>query len=260
MSAQQATTEIKADHTRGKRGWQGAVMKVFGAHDHVVTILGTKRVAPHMLRISMNSKTLLEDLPLGATSWVRFWVPDGNGGEHQRGYTLIDTDLTSGDFSCDFVLHSPAGPASTWAKNVRPGDQVEVMAMGSKPFEVSTEQVDGYLLIGDSASLPAINQILEVVPKTERVEVLLEQHCEEDLDLNVTKHEGATVRWVPRTGPDSLADAIDDRDWSRWRVWYAPEAESTKRIRVRLKAVGVPKKSIEGRAYWAEGRAMGNGR
>ncbi|PRC61324.1 hypothetical protein C6A85_10040, partial [Mycobacterium sp. ITM-2017-0098] len=80
------------------------------------------------------------------------------------------------------VLHEPAGPASTWARNVEAGETISVMSMGSRGFSIAEDPRDrpaGYLLIGDPASTPAINSILAVVPHDIPIEVYLE-HRDDD--------------------------------------------------------------------------------
>ena len=66
------------------------------------------------------------------------------------------------------------------------------------------------------------------------------------------------VHWVPRTGPESLAAAIAQRDWSDWFAWVVPEIASLKHLRTRLRNdFGFPKSETYVQAYWIEGRAMG---
>ncbi len=267
MSAKQATASSStpevstAEHKRGKRGWEGAMMRSFGAVDHLVTVTGTEQMAPHIVRVSMCSETLLGELPIGPTNWVRFWFPDETGFEHQRAYTLIDANPETGDFSCDFVIHAPAGPAASWAQRVGPGDQVEATAMGSQPFEVSVDTPAGYLLAGDTASLPAINQILSTVPGHIPVEVYLEQHDSADLELPIVDHPKSSIHWVRRDGVHSMFAAIENRDWSNWYAWMASEAGSLKALRSGLAdRFGFPKSALYGRAYWSEGKAMGKDR
>ena len=237
------------------------MMRSFGAVDHLVTVRKTEFVAPHVVRVSMHSQTLLDELPIGPTNWARFWFPDESGFEHQRGYTLVEPDPQTGDFSCDFVIHDPAGPASKWAARAKPGDRLEAMVMGSQPFEVSVDTPAGYLLVGDSASLPAVNQILKVIPEHVPVEVYLEQHDSSDALLRITEHPRASVHWIPREEVRSLAQTIESRDWSDWYAWMAPETGSLRALRTRLtERFGFPKSAQYGRAYWSEGKAMGKDR
>src|SRR5690606_20194827 len=67
--------------------------------------------------------------------------------------------------------------------------------------------------------------------------------------------------WVPRTGQDALANALEARDWSNWHAWMTPESASLKHLRSRMRdEFGFPKSEMHTQAYWVEGRAMGKQR
>ncbi|ORA26930.1 ABC transporter ATP-binding protein/permease [Mycobacterium aquaticum] len=245
------------------RGFQGAIMRGFGARDHQATVVGTEWRTPNLLRIRMVSPTLFEDAVAEPTSWLRFWFPDPDGSktEFQRGYTIVDADAGTGHFAIDVVLHEPSGPASHWARSAAPGATVPVTTLGSAGFSVPEEPPAGYLLIGDAAATPAINGIIEAVPHDIPIEVYLEQHDESDLLIPIAAHPRMRVRWVARTDATSLAAAVEARDWSDWYCWVTPEAGSLKHLRVRLRdEFGFPKTEIHAQAYWTEGRAMGTRR
>ncbi|AUI59728.1 ABC transporter ATP-binding protein/permease [Amycolatopsis sp. BJA-103] len=242
------------------RGFQGAVMRGFGARDHEATVVERVEITPRFVRIRFVSPTLFEDVVVEPTAWLRFWFPDPEGGptEFQRAYTLTEADPETGTFAVDVVLHEPAGPASRWLGEARPGATVPVMSLGSTSFAVPAEPPAGYLLIGDSASIPAINAILEVVPADLPIELYLEEHDETDRLIPLGEHARLAVHWVPRGDATSLAAAIETRDWSDWQAWLATEAGSFKHLKTRLRETfGFPKSEVHGRAYWYYGRAMG---
>ena len=248
------------------RGFQGVMMRGFGARDHEVTVLGTEWLAPHMVRIRMVSPTVFEDSLAEPTSWLRFWFPDPDGtdAEFQRAYTISESDTDTGRFAIDVVLHEPSGPASSWARDVAPGATIAAMSMGSKGFAIAEDAAErpaGYLLIGDAASTPAINGIVAAVPHDSPVEVYLEQHSDDDLLIPLAEHPRLTVHRVPRADVGSLAAALEVRDWSNWYCWAGPEAGALKAVRVRLRdEFGFPKQELYAQAYWTEGRAMGTKR
>jgi len=246
------------------RGFQGAVLRSFGARDHAATVIETVRIAPHFVRIRMESPTLFEDAQAEPAAWLRFWFPDpeGSSTEFQRAYTICESDVPAGRFAVDVVLHDPAGPASLWARTVEPGATIAVMSlMGSSRFDAPGEQPAGYLLIGDSASIPGINGIIGVVPDDIPVEVYLEQHDDNDRLIPLAQHPRLRVHWVDRRDEKSLAAAIENRDWSDWYAWATPEAGTLKHVRTRLRDdFGFPKSVIHAQAYWSAGRAMGTRR
>ncbi|QLL06085.1 ABC transporter ATP-binding protein/permease [Mycobacterium vicinigordonae] len=246
------------------RGFSGVVMRSYGARDHMATVLETFMVAPHLVRIRMESTTLFDEIEPEPAAWLRFWFPDPKGSktEFQRGYTLSEADPASGRFAVDVVLHEPAGPASTWARNVAPGASIAVMVlMGSSRFDPPEEQPAGYLLIGDSASIPGMNGIIGTIPDDIAIEMYLEQHDDNDPLIPITPHPRLRVHWVPRRDEKALANAIENRDWSNWYCWATPEANALKNVRKRLRdEFGFPKSEIHAQAYWSAGKEMGTRR
>jgi ATP-binding cassette subfamily B protein IrtA len=243
------------------RGFQGAMLRGFGARDHTATVIETVQIAPHFVRIRMESPTLFEEAQAEPAAWLRFWFPDPEGSktEFQRAYTISEADVPSGRFAVDIVLHDPAGPASLWARTVEPGATIAVMSlMGSSRFDTLDEQPAGYLLIGDSASIPGINGIIGVVPDDVPIEMYLEQHDDNDTLIPLAQHPRLQVHWISRRGEKSLAAAIENRNWSDWYAWATPEATTLKHVRTRLRdEFGFPKSEIHAQAYWSAGRAMG---
>jgi len=246
------------------RGFQGAMLRGFGARDHTATVIETVGIAPHFVRVRMESPTLFDEAQAEPAAWLRFWFPDPEGSktEFQRAYTISEADVPAGRFAVDIVLHDPAGPASLWARTVKPGATIAVMSlMGSSRFDVLDEQPAGYLLIGDSASIPGMNGIVGVVPDDVPIEMYLEQHDDNDTAIPLAQHPRLQLHWVSRRDEKSLAAAIENRDWSNWYAWATPEATTLKHVRTRLRdEFGFPKSEIHAQAYWSAGRAMGTRR
>lgn len=104
------------------------------------------------------------------------------------------------------------------------GAIIEAVSPGSRPYSVPDRPPAGYLLVGDSASVPAIRGMLAAIPADVPVEAYLEQHHEDDPLLPLGDHPRATIHWVARENVESLSWAIPDRDWSDWFAWVGTVA------------------------------------
>ena len=246
------------------RGIQGVILRGLGARHHTATVVETVRIAPHFVRVCMVSPTLFDDVKVEPAAWLRFWFPDPNGSntEFQRAYTISEADVPAGRFAVDVVPHEPMGPASLWARTVELGRTIAVTSLiSSARFDVPDEQPAGYLLIGDSASIPGMNGIVGTVPDDVPIEMYVEQRDENDTLIPLAKHPRLQAHWIARRDEKSLAEAIEGRDWSGWYAWATPEAATLKHVRRRLRdECGFPKSEIHAQAYWSAGRAMGTRR
>ena len=135
------------------RGWQGAVLRLMGAGDYRLTVTGRRTITSHYLRLNFSAGGLLADRRIHPTMWIRMWFND-SGRFHQRGYTLVDPQPEADAFDIEFALHG--GIASRWAQSAQAGDTIEATVLGSK-FELPPASTAGYVIVGDTASLPAIN-------------------------------------------------------------------------------------------------------
>lgn len=246
-----------------KRGFSGVLMRAYGATDHEATVTRVENLTEDFLRIWFVSETLLQDAAIGPTAYLRFWFPNPEQPdvEQQRSYTVSEADPATGTFAIDVLLHTPAGPGSAWAKNATAGQTISVTSLGSKEFVVPEELPAGYLIVGDAASIPAINAILSELPPQLPAEVYLEQARETDRDIPLAQHPRAEIYWVQRTDETALADSIAAQDWSNWAAWLATESGSLKHLRKRLRDdFGFPKQEITAQVYWYWGRAFGKNR
>lgn len=229
------------------RGWQGTVLKLMGAGDYRLTVAGRHEVTPHYLRLSFEDGGLLASHSVHPTMWIRMWFSDGDKG-HQRGYTLVDPDPETGTFDVEFALHD--GVASQWARNAQPGDTIEVTVLGSK-FALPDPEPGGYVIVGDSASLPAINSLLESIGDAP-AQVFLEAARDDDMALPVVRPDD--VMWVDRHGDgDPLLDTVRAAafDAGDHFGWVACNMRTTRSVaRVLREDFGIPRRSIKAQAYW----------
>lgn len=239
---------------RASRGWAGAALKLMGAGDYRLTVTGRREISPHYLRLSFDAGGMLAEHAVHPTMWIRMWFADGDR-LHQRGYTLVDPDPATDTVDIEFALHE--GIASDWARAAQTGDTIEATVLGSK-FALPEPPPRGYVIVGDSASLPAINSLLNAIDGAP-AQVFLEAGYDDDKDLPVAR--GADVTWVDRQNDGEAlvkkvqSAAFDARDHFGW---VACDSRTTRSVKKVLQSdFGIPRKSIAARAYWMVGRSMG---
>ncbi|MBO0714293.1 MAG: siderophore-interacting protein, partial [Acidimicrobiales bacterium] len=130
-----------------------------------------------------------------------------------RTYTPRYYDPETRALTVDFVIHGE-GPASEWAERARPGDRLAVAGPGGR-FQLGLEPAR-YVVAGDESALPAIGTLLDALPRSAEVDVLVEVVDEGDhLDLA----RPAQVTWLHRgpreTGGRLLEQALRAADLGR---------------------------------------------
>jgi NADPH-dependent ferric siderophore reductase len=235
-------TELKPS-----RGWQGAVLKLLRAGDYQLTVTGRREISPQYLRLSFSAGGLLAEHSVHPTMWIRIWFADG----HQRAYTLVDPNPEADTFDLEFALHE--GCASDWARAAQPGDTIEATVLGSK-FAIPEPAPNGYVIVGDTASLPAINSLLDAIGDAP-ASVFLGAGCDEDKCLPVLRPSSKIdVVWVDNHGGrDALLDAVRSAafDAGDHFGWVACSTRTTRSVaKVLRDDFGIPKKSIKAQAYW----------
>ncbi|ULE31528.1 siderophore-interacting protein [Mycobacterium sp. IDR2000157661] len=229
------------------RGFQGAVLKLLRAGDNELTVTGKRTISPHYTRLSFTAGGMLADRPLHPTMWIRMWFADGDK-LHQRGYTLVDPDPTNDTVDIEFALHD--GIASDWAQRAQPGDTIEVTVLGSN-FGLPEPPPAGYVIVGDTASLPAINSLLSAIGEAP-AQVFLEAGHDDDKQLPVAR--STDVTWVDRKNAgEALVEAVKTAsfDASDHFGWVACDNRTTRAVaKVLREDYKIGKKSIKAQAYW----------
>lgn len=249
--------------------WERLAVRALGSKETHLTVRARHRVGPNYLRLQVDDGGLLARSAPYPTMWLRLWFDDA-GQTHQRAFTVVEPDPSSGTFSLEFALHD--GAAADWARQCQPGERIRASLLGSKPpweqkksrrrsGSTSPAGLDAdftgrTVLIGDPAALPAVNAILEAVPQTP-VEVWLEHRTPEDRELPVSAGEFHTVHWVHRSGDhDGIAAQLLDH-WEQNspgvedRYWIAVEAADTRQLNTALHTrYSVPRDHICATAYW----------
>ncbi|MFT4125886.1 MAG: siderophore-interacting protein [Gordonia sp. (in: high G+C Gram-positive bacteria)] len=233
------------------RGWQGVVLKLWGADDYELTVTSTERITDHYLRLGFTGGGLLADKPVHPTMWVRLWF-ESRGKAHQRGYTLSDPDPAADTFFIEFAVHD--GAAARWAQHARPGDTIGATFMGSK-FGIPEPAPAGWLIAGDPAALPAINSLLDALgPDGAPATIWFEYTHDDDKTLPLRSRECDTVNWIRRERDGSaLVDAVRAAAAPSpdHFGWVALDTASTRAVAAVLRTeYGLGKKGVKAQAYW----------
>ncbi|MCF3138427.1 siderophore-interacting protein [Paenarthrobacter sp. AR 02] len=241
-----------------KRSWEGVVLKVMGAKDFTLEVTGREEITPDFLRIHVRDGGLLRRSGLHPTMWIRLWFDD-SGKAHQRAYTVVNADPAAGTFSMDFAMHD--GVAADWAWSVQAGETIEATVQGSL-FTFPQPTPRRIWVVGDPASIPAINSLLDErdrrAPGVAPVTAWLEYQHDADTSLQVRTSGSDVVTWIPRKRDGAalveevcralVADAVSA---SEDFFWVACEASSTRAIVKHLrKELGVDKHRIDALGYW----------
>lgn len=166
---------------------------------------------------------------------------------------FLDTDAH--ELTIDVVVHD-GGAASDWAAAASPGDEVAVSGPG-RGYEVDTDATS-YLVAGDETAIPAMGQLLEALPDTTPVRVIVEV-VTPDAELELPPHPNADVSWHVN-GDDApgaaLVDEVTGIDDMPPVVWVAGEAAAVQKIRKHLfDERGMSRSDATVRGYWKHGRS-----
>jgi NADPH-dependent ferric siderophore reductase len=232
---------------QASRGWTGTVLKLLGAGEYRLTVTARRELSPHYLRLSFDDGGLLGRHGVHPTMWIRLWFADGDK-VHQCGYTLVNPDPVAGALDIEFALHH--GVASEWARAAQPGDTIEATVLGSR-FALPEPPPAGYVIVGDSASLPAINSLLNSIGDAP-ARVFLEAGHDDDRDLPVAR--GADITWVDRENAgEALLEAVQSAAFEAdgHFGWVACDSRTTRSVaKVLREDFGIPRKSLKAQAYW----------
>jgi NADPH-dependent ferric siderophore reductase len=245
----------------------------------------TRRLSPSLVRVSLTGEDLRHFVSDGrdqslslflphpgqdeprvpfelGDGWWQGWreLPDGVRAV-MRSYTLRalrrDALGRTVGIDVDFVLHTPAGPASAWAARAAAGDRVVLLgpavadnrAIRFRP----PEDTDLVVLWGDESALPAIASILESLPAGHRVRVWLEVRDPGDVRELATAAD-AEVTWVVGQGCVDAVRAAALPPAENPYVWIAGESGSVKTLRRHfVQERGVDRRRVTFVGYWRRG-------
>lgn len=174
-----------------------------------------------------------------------------------RSYTLRALRRNPDEIDIDFVLHTPAGPASSWASRATPGDRVLLLgpaiadnrAIRFRP----PEDTDLMVLWGDETAVPAVSAILESLPAGTRARVWLEVHDAGDIQDLVSEADAEITWLVQEDGLDAIR-AAQLPPAERPYVWIAGDSGCVKALRRHfVDERGIDRRRVTFVGYWRHG-------
>lgn len=241
-----------------------------------VEVRRVERLTPRMIRVTFGGPELegltVDDpaasvrLLLPSPGGHELVMPSWNGNEFLlpdgrrpaiRTFTPRRVHPEALEVDLEIVVHG-SGVASQWAEAAEPGKPAAISGPG-RGYVIDPD-ARAFLLSGDETAIPAMSQLLEVLPRNGSVEVHIEvAHAEARLEL--PDHPRATVEWhdlpAGASPGEALLAAVRDAELGAGtRVWAAGEAAGVQRLRRHLfNDLGLTRTQTSVRGYWKLGRA-----
>jgi NADPH-dependent ferric siderophore reductase len=241
-----------------------------------VAVKQVAALTPRLVRVTLAGpelKGLVVDQPAASVRLLlpspgssELVMPTWNGNEFLlsdgsrpaiRTLTPLRLEPDAPSLDVEIVIHE-GGALSAWALAAKEGDEAALSGPG-RGYPVDADATV-FLLAGDESAIPAISQLLEVLPRDKAVRVLLEA-ADPAARLDLPTHPDATVEWfdLPDGAPpgDTLVAAVSAAELPQGaRIWAAGEAAAMQRIRRHLlDDRGLPRSATWIRGYWKTGRA-----
>jgi len=244
-------------------------------------VVRTRRLGPSMVRVTFGGEDLAYFFSDGCDQSLSLFLPHPHQTEPQvplelgdgwwqgwrelpddvravmRSYTLRALRRNPDEIDIDFVLHTPAGPASEWASRAAAGDRVLLLgpaiadnrAIRFRP----PQDTDLVVVWGDETAVPAVSAILEALPAGTRARVWLEVQDAADIQDLVTEAD-AEITWLVREdGLDAIrAGQLPPAELPY--VWIAGESGRVKALRRHFVGErGIDRRRVTFVGYWRQG-------
>lgn len=216
-------------------------------------VVRSNLITPYMLRVTLGGSQMT-NFPQGQEgAYIKLLFPQqGDARPLMRTYTVAEQRYD--EIDVDFVLHSAEGPASAWAMNASPGNQILIGGPGAKKT-INTD-ADWFLLAGDMTALPAIRVNLAHLTQDAQGYVVLEVVDESAIQpLEVPAN--IEVHWITNNTADiagrHLLDHIEQLAWlpGQPAAWAACEFHSMRALRKYLKVERqLPREYLYISSYW----------
>ncbi|MDX2376981.1 siderophore-interacting protein [Microbacterium sp. LRZ72] len=176
----------------------------------------------------------LDAMPLD-DEWYAAWRElDNDARPPMRTYTVREVRSESAEFDVDIAVHGRLGPASSWALDARPGDEIVVCVPhtgfagdfhGGIDFRPPAG-VERILIAADETALPAVSGILERFPASATGIAVIEVPHADDAAALAVPPPGVEVRVVAR-GQDPTGTLLVPAVQQAAETVLAPSTGST---------------------------------
>lgn len=216
-----------------------------------VTVQACQQLTPNMRRLTLGGAALGDFPPEMVGGYIKLLFSKAdpsrsavaNDGESidlnkyiKRSYTVRRFDAQGPSIELDFVQGSNKGPATRWASDAQPGDDVTIVGPG--PVKLVDPDADWFLLIGDMTALPAIGVNVERLKPTARGYAVIEVASEEDKqDLPFPPEMEVSWTIASADTPSRLSEITRRLAWldGRPSVWAACEFDEMRQLRTYLR-------------------------
>ncbi|MDF3319713.1 siderophore-interacting protein [Rhodococcus sp. C3V] len=167
-------------------------------------------------------------------------------GEH-RVYTIRGFDADELTVVLDIYDHG-IGLGARWLSSLDTGRRVSFT--GRRPEFYRSDDVDGYLFVGDASAAPAVATIFDSLDQSDSVTALLALPQDGDRGLLRTQIHW-DVRWL--TDHESLLNEVKllSLPSGRWQGWVATETEYAQQFRAVILDRHVSLTDLKAGAYWS---------
>ncbi len=244
-------------------------------------VVRTQRLGPSMVRVTFGGDDLAHFFSDGRDQSLSLFLPHPHQTEPQvplelgdgwwqgwrelpddvravmRSYTLRALRRKPDEIDIDFVLHTPAGPASDWASRTAAGDRVLLLGPAVADNRAirfrAPEDTDLVVIWGDETAVPAVSAILESLPVSMRARVWLEVRDAGDIQDLVTDTD-AEITWLVREDGLGALRAAQLPAAEHPYVWIAGESGRVKALRRHfVRERGVDRRRVTFVGYWRHG-------
>jgi ferric-chelate reductase (NADPH) len=190
------------------------------------------------------------------------WIPGQKvqlmlGGWTQRTYTPLSWDAANGATKLLAYIHG-ASPASDWAATLSGGEPCAIF--GPRGSLDLTALGRPSVLFGDETSFGLAHALRHTSDGARGVHLLLEVSTPHAARAALDSIDVSAAELIPRQPADAHLAEVERRvtrllESERPRNWVLTgKASSIARLSKRLRQLGVPRRQIQAKAYWAPGK------